>query len=303
MTMVTDFDPAIANQQGDEDDVRKYGLNRREDEHIVFRFRRGSAVVETTLDNDALANAKRQGIPAVQFRAKSISPGRSEDLSRVVVNGKVGGLISGPTAVPPDWTLDVGLGLRLLGASGWLDISDLTAAERSSDAENSVTLVLNDHYGLRHELTFNKSVGYALVRYRRKWPTKAEPYELIECSDFRRIGGVFVPYLITRFNIYRDSVGELRQPITRNFKLLSFVFDAQAPTTAPEPLMITWPGGATVRDMRTEVMIPVGPTSRPLTDAEIAEEIILQEGKRTDLEKRARDRIDRNLDGSRGARQ
>jgi hypothetical protein len=268
--------------------VSKQQSSWREKRAVEFRFLRATAQVRSELsdpDGHALDHGFLMELP---YEITMASPERLEHLRRVDDRQRASGDIRERGSNLPEWTLDVALGLRLLDSNEWLRETDLINAQEAQD-DQEIELTIKGISGAVSHLRFEKRWGYALVSYRLDYPDP-DSFEQIECSEFRVVNGLYIPHHIVRQSTYRDTSGSLRHPFTRTITAQKYVLND--PANVEDSMLIQWPAKAVVLDARTGTRISVGPTSRPLTDAAIAEEIEKRRRSAEAMEQRAKERID-----------
>jgi hypothetical protein len=289
----TDTDPAVYfNSSADEvREMQAKGLlNLVEDRLLVFRFLNGSCNVHSEIDDKWRARAFGGTFLEVPIEDRTFLPGRTEQSVLVELRDRRGGVIKASDRFPDSWTIDIALGLRLIGPQQWLSEDDFRGAKIVSQDQDA--LVLRFEAAERtHELRFERRFGYALTQYRVTTPQAAHPSsQEIVCSDFRRIEGVYIPFKMVRAVSYVDSQKKERHPYVWTTIVRDFVLND--PQNTPENMLLVWDAGMMPLDTRVDVNIRVGPTSRPLTDAEIAAQVGNAQDRKADLEQRAKERIE-----------
>jgi hypothetical protein len=292
-----DFDPALA---------RAVAKARPSDPHAAakattiedqsFTFSGSVARLERWLSPESAHNLTTERLPHVAHEIQVISSsGRIEDLSyTVTASGKkfTNGSIGEVDLMPEDWTADIALGLRLYRSKSWLTPEELDSAKKEpSQVDGMVDLEVRNADGMTHLLRFDPKHLYALVYYR--CTLKPGTFEEISNSDLVQIKNVWVPQRIVRRDEYIDSSGKPRDPFTWTLTVKSYAIDA-AENTA-DGLAMKWPGKQQIYDYRAKQAIPVGPTTRPLSDDDISQYLNDRDAKRQQLEQQASERINRVL--------
>jgi hypothetical protein len=259
-----------------------------------FTFSGSVARLERWLSQASADNLTARQLPHVAHEIQVISSsGRIDDLRyTVTASGKkwTNGSIGDVELMPEDWTADIALGLRLYRSRSWLSPEELDAAKKEpSKADGMVDLEIRSADGLTHLLRFDPRHLYALVYYRcTLGPGK---FDEISNSDLIQIKNLWVPQKIVRRNEYIDSAGKPRDPFTWTLTVKSYTLDA-AENTA-DGLAMKWPGKQQIYDYRAKQAIPVGTTTRPLSDDDIGQYLKEGDAKREQFERQASERIDR----------
>jgi hypothetical protein len=183
--------------------------------------------------------------------------------------------------------VDFAMPIRLWGSSEWLTPEQLIKAQ-ATNPQAGAEVSLDGPNGVVHQVRFNRDAGYALEHYKL---IQRDPREFseIDCSDFREIQGVFVPFEISAKSVYTDRLGRERRPWAWKATVEEFILDDPKNTEAS--MAITWPAGTQVLDNRNNFTIPAVKEARVLTDADIAREMEIQARSQQDLELRARQRM------------
>ncbi len=244
-----------------------------------------------------------KGLPAIARQIQIISTtGRTEELTtQLLANGKrisFGGLRQ-LNGFSPDDTIDIALGLRLLGGRQWLNGDDLNAMEEVPQNDPTIVILHTQEGGHFHEMRFDKRLLYAMVYYRCTGTRGS--YVEIKNADFHRYGNVFVPGKIIRTSNVVDSKGETRHPMTFTLTVTKVSLNDLNNTSAR--YVIAWPAQLKLFDARTKDYIEVGPTTRPLSDDDIRQQLAERRIREVMLESLAAQRIQRALNGEPTTRQ
>jgi hypothetical protein len=274
-------------------------LKRTEAFNLSFSFLNGNAFYDREADAKTLNYWAAKGLPAIARHRESISAtGRIEELTtQCLANGKrpsFGG-VRQLSEFSPDDTIDVALGLRLLNGRQWLTKDDLGAMEEIQQPDSAIVILhATDGHGDVHELRFDKRLLFALVYYRCTNPHGA--YVEITDSEFIRQGNVFIPGKIVRNSSMVDSSGKVRHPLV--FTIIVKHASIGDPTNIPSHYSIAWPAHLQLFDARTNDRIEVGPTTRPLSDEDIRQQLAEKQTRELMLEGLATQRIRRALDSA-----
>ena len=238
-----------------------------------------------------------KGLPTIAAQIQTISrTGRIEELTtQRLANGKRAnfGGVRQLSEFSPDVTIDIAMGLRLLGGRQWLSKDDLNAMQEIQQTDPSLVILHSlDGGGHVHELRFDRRLLYALVYYR--CTNSHGAYLEITNSDFRRQGNVFFPGKIVRNSSVIGSSGQVRHPLvfTMTVKNAS-VNDAE---NTPSRYAIAWPASLQLFDARTSDRIDVGATTRPMSDDDIRQQLASERVRQRLLEKMASQRIEQALE-------
>jgi hypothetical protein len=298
-TRTYDIDPAVAARAEPHSVREKIGFSRSETYHVNFSFLDGNVLVDRDISADTLAFWMQKRLPAIVRQIQSIAAdGRVEELTtQQLVDGRqpsFGG-IRQLTAFAPDATIDIALGLRLLGCRQWLSSDDFAAMEQIASADtNIVVLRSHDGTGHTHEFQFDKRVLYALVYYRCT-SSHGESVEITN-SDFRRYGNVFIPGEIIRVSNIPDSSGQVRHPLRFSISVKSASIND--PDNVIARYSISWLPNMRLFDARTSEEIDIGPKPGPLTDDDIHRQLAEKAAYRLALETTTIQRINNALQNS-----
>jgi hypothetical protein len=267
-------------------------LKRSEASALLFSFLNGSALYDRVTDPATMNYWAAKGLPAIARQTISISAtGRIEELTiQRFADGilRSFGRVRQLSAFPPDDTVDVALGLRLLGGHQWLTKDELRAMDEIAQPDSEVVVLQkSDGAGDVHELRFDKRLLFALVYYRCTNPSGA--YAEIVNSDFQRHGNVFIPGKIVRSSNILDSNRQVRHPLVFTITIKRASIDDTNNT--PSNYSIAWPAQLQLFDARTNDRIEVGPTTRPLTDDDIRNQLEEKRSQYSVLEDLASQRI------------
>jgi hypothetical protein len=256
-------------------------LSRSESFDVKFAFLNGNARYDRETDPETVKYWVTRGLPAIASQIQSITAGgRIEELTtQQLINGKrpsFGGFRQ-LSQFSPDDTIDVALGLRLLGARQWLSKDDLNAMREIPQPDQGIIdLQATDGTGHTHELRFDRSLLFALIYYRCSNSHGASVE--IANSDFHRYDNVFIPGTIVRTSNLPDSSGQIHHPLVYTIIVKNAsINDAQ---NTESRYVITWPANLRLFDARTNDPVEVGPVARSLSDDDIHQQL---------AEKRVRD--------------
>ena len=271
---VYDIDPAVAAKAPLNLRRVPLDLKRTEISDLTFKFLNGSAWSDRETNGSTLKYWAAKGLPAIARQTQVISStGRIEELTtQVLANGKrvsFGGLRQ-QSAFSPDVTIDIALGLRLLGGRQWINKDELNAMEEvPRDDPAIVILHALDGSGHLHEMRFDRRLLYAMSYYRCTGTRGS--YVEITNSDFHRYGNVFIPGKIVRNSTVVDSKGQTSHPLT--FTMTITTASINDPNNSADHYAIAWPADLKLFDARTNDRIDVGPTTRPLSDDDIRQQL------------------------------
>jgi hypothetical protein len=297
-TRAYDIDPAAVAKVPPHFRQPQVDLKRTEAFNLSFSFLDGNAYYDRETNARTLNYWAAKGLPAIARQRTSISAtGRIEELTtQRLANGKIPsfGGVRQLSEFSPDDTIDIAMGLRLLGGRRWLTKDDLGAMEEIRQPDSTIAILhTSDGSGDVHELRFDKRLLFALVNYRCTNPHGA--YVEITNSDFVRQGNVCIPGKIVRTSNIMDSIGEVRHPLV--FTIIVRHASIGDPTNTASQYFIAWPAHLQLFDARTNDRIEVGPTTRPLSDDDIRQQLAEKRTRELMLEDLARQRIRSALDG------
>ncbi len=274
----------------------QFDLTRSEGSTLTFSFLNGNARYDRTTDQTTLKYWASKKLPAIISQTQTISAGgRVEEVTtQQLVNGKrpsFGGFKQLDKFSPED-TIDIALGLRLLGAHQWLTKDDLNAMQEVPQSHESIVdLQTQDGSGHSHELRFDRNLLYALVYYRCSTANGASVE--ITNSNFQQYGNVFIPGKIVRVSNLPNPSGEIRHPLIFTYTVSNaFVNDTH---NSANRYVITFPAHLLLFDARTGDEVAVGPVARAFSDDEIRQQIEDRQQRQAMFEKLARQRIDQAL--------
>lgn len=291
-----DIDPAVVENGAQRFRQAQVDLKRTEAFRSSFSFLNGNEYYDRETDVDTLNYWAAKGLPAIARQTTSISvTGRIEQLTtQRLANGNrpsFGGLRQLSEFSPED-TIDIAMGLRLLGGRQWLTKDDLAAMEEVQQLDKSLVILHTaDGSGNAHEMRFDRHLLFALVYYRCTSPQGA--YFEITNSDFQRQGNLFVPAKIVRSSSILDSKGQIRHPLV--FTLTVTRVSIGDPENTISHYSIAWPAHLQLFDARTSDRIDVGPTTRPLSDDDIRLQLSDRRNQELMLQDVARQRINQAL--------
>lgn len=293
-----DIDPAVAAKAPP--NFRQVPLDpkRTEISSLTFQFLNGNASYDRNTDGKTLSYWAAKGLPAIARQTQIISAsGRIEELTtQLLASGNrasFGGLRQ-LDEFSPDVTIDIAMGLRLLGGRQWLDRNDLNAMELVPNSDPSIVILHTlDGGGHLHEMRFDKRLLFAMTYYRCTGTRGS--YAEIKNSDFRRYGNVFFPTKIIRNSNVVDIKGQTRHPLT--FRITVNSVAVNDVNNTPARYAIAWPAQMKLFDARTNDRIEVGPTTRPLSDDDIRQQLADRRMNQVILEGLAAQRIQRVLGG------
>jgi hypothetical protein len=291
-----DVDPAVIDTIPFRFRQAQIDLKRTEAYTLSFSFLNGSAYYDRETDPGTLDYWAGKNLPAIARQTTSISTtGRIEELTvQRFANGKrqsYGGLRQLSAFSPID-TMDIAMGLRLLGGRQWLTKNDLADMDEIAQPDSQVVVLHKlDGAGDVHELRFDKSLLFALVYYRCASPNGA--YAEIVNSDFHRQGNVFIPGKVVRSSSIVDSTRQVRHPLV--FKITVERAAVNDPNNTPSNYAIAWPAHLQLFDSRTNDRIEVGATTRPMTDDDIRQQLDQKRAQDAALDELANQRINQAL--------
>jgi hypothetical protein len=292
-----DVDPAWAAQEAPNFRQPRIDLKRTETSGLKFMFLSGNAYYDRETDAKTLSYWAAKGLPAIARQIQTItSTGRIEELTQQrLANGKrpsFGGLRQ-LSEFSPEITIDIAMGLRLLGGRQWLTKDDLNSMQEIQPADSRfVVLRVLDGGGHVHELRYDKQLLYALVYYRCT-NSHGASVEIVN-SDFHQYGSVFVPRKIVRTSNTMDSKGQIRHPLVFTFTVKNASIND--PRNTPDLYSIEWPAHLQLFDARTNDRIEVGATTRPFSDEDIRKQLAEKRVRQLMLEKMTTERIQRVLE-------
>jgi len=291
-----DIDPAIAQTIPLRFRPTQIDLKRSEAFTLIFSFLNNNAFYNRETNPSTLNYWRAKNLPAIARKTTSISAtGRIEELTdQHLANGEqrlFGGLRQ-LSEFSPDDTIDIAMGLRLLGARRWLTKDDLGAMKEIQDRDDAfVTLYASDSVGRAHELWFDPSLLFALVYYR--CTSRNGAYVEIIGSDFHPQGNVFLPGKIVRSSTVVDSAGHTRHPIV--FTITVKHASIADPGNTESHYSITWPAHLELFDARTTDRVEIGPTPRTLSDDDIRQQLAEKRNKELALDSLVTERIHQAL--------
>jgi hypothetical protein len=298
-TRTYEIDPAVAAREQSQIMRERIGSHRSETYSVSFSFLDGNIRFERTISPTTLNFWLQNGLPAIVWQIQSISSaGRVEELTtQQLTDGRrpsFGG-IRQLNIFAPDTTIDIALGLRLLGARQWLSGDTLAGMEQVTSSDpNIVILRTRDGTGHTHELHFDRRLLYAMVYYR--CTSSHGPSVEITNSDFHRHGNVFVPGQMVRVSNIPNATGQIRHPLV--FSISVKTASINDPGNVLARYLISWPARMRLFDARTAEEVDVGPTTRPLTDGEIHQQIAERTAYQQALEAATIQRMNRVLQNS-----
>jgi hypothetical protein len=294
-----DVDPAVAETVPLRFRQTQIELKRSEAFTLSFSFLNGCAYYDRETEPSTLNYWRAKNLPAIARQTTSISAtGRIEQLTdQRLANGEhrlFGGLRQ-LNAFSPDDTIDIAMGLRILGARRWLTKDDLGAMDEVQDRDDPyVILHASDGAGHAHELWFDPSLLFALVYYRCTSPNGV--YVEIIGSDFHRQGNVFVPGKVVRSSTVLDSNGHIRHPIVFTITVKhASIADSR---NTESHYSIAWPAHLQLFDARTNDPVEVGPTQRTLSDDDIRQQLAEKRNEEVALDSLVTQRMHQALGGS-----
>jgi hypothetical protein len=270
----------------------QFDLKRSEAYNLSFSFLNGNAYYYRETDPTTLHYWAAKNLPAIARSTTSIAAtGRIEELTiQRFSNGtyrSFGGLRQ-LSAFPPDDTIDVALGLRLLGGRHWLTEGDLAAMDEIQQPDPQIVILRAlDGAGDVHELRFDKNLLFALVHYRCTNANGA--YAEITNSDFHRQGNVFIPGKIVRSSSIVGADRQVRHPLV--FTITVQRASVGDPMNTELNYSISWPAHLQLFDSRTNDRVDVGPTTRPLTDDDIRQQLAQKKNQEQSLDDLAAQQI------------
>jgi hypothetical protein len=271
---IYDIDPTVAAKEPPNFRHVLIDSKRTEVSALTFDFLNGRAFYDRKTEQMTLAYWASKGLPAIKRQIQTISDtGRIEELTtQILANGKeksFGG-VRQLSDFAPDDTIDIALGLRLLAGRQWLTSQDLsTMTEVQQNDPGMVILRALDGTGHVHEMHFEKSCLYAMSYYRCTGSRGS--FVTITNSDFHRYGNVFIPGKILRTSNVVDLKGQMTHPITFTMTVTRVLLNDHS--NPPALYNISWPAEMKLFDDRTKDYVEVGPTTRPISDDDIREQL------------------------------
>ncbi len=223
------------------------------------------------------------------------SPERYEQLMIATKDAKPMGMVKNTNALPMDSLVDLGVGLRMDGDTGWITpdhIANMKFSFPDDDQAVAELPLTNSKKGIAL-MTFSRKLGYALVSYKICGSdTPDRPAFVLTNDKFENVSGVMLPMRITEsHSIWPDG---------KEAELTSAICDVKSykiddPSNIASMYTMVWPLGATVVDDRTGQNYFIKSKPRTLTDAEMAAIIAAADRKKRDDIDRARLRVDQVL--------
>lgn len=265
-------------------------LDRTETYDCEFRFARGSALWQRDASKSMIDGARAANAALEKSTRLMIGQGRVEVLSWPYQSKVPVGQIDTSRAFPNESAIDIGLGIRLIGAQEWLSPEKLREAKKTKISDDDLEVEVKDTHGFLHLLRFGRAAGYALIHYH---VTNSIPgsssFEDIECTDLRVVSGIILPFKIHRQSTYTDSGGRVRHPITTTLTVKEYIVGDLKNT--PESLHIRWPKGADIWEARARSAIVATTDAQVMTDDLIAEQIKQQDDEKGSLLRRTREKL------------
>jgi hypothetical protein len=291
------IDPAVAAKAPSHFRQPQVDLVRKETSALTFTFLNGSARYDREVDDDTLRYWAGKGLPAISRQMQTVSAtGRVEELTmQRLQDGRRAffGGIRQLSEFSPDLTIDLAIGLRLLGGRQWLTHEDFAEMKELPSVDPAIIILRSTEAdGHIHELHFDKRLLYALVSYRCTGSHGANIE--ISNSSFHRYGNVFIPGKIVRVSNIVDLTGRQRHPLGYILTVTHAVINDPANTEARNT--ISWPAHLQLFDARTNDRVAVGPTTRPMSDDDIRQQLAERRMQELTFKQIASERIRRALD-------
>jgi hypothetical protein len=274
----------------------QFDLVRSETANLTFSFLNGNARYDRRSDEATLKYWAAKKLPAIISQTLSVSAsGRVEELTtQQLTNGKkpsFGGFRQLDQFSPED-TIDIALGLRLLGDRRWLTKEDLNAMQEVQQPDSSIVdLIAQDAGGHTHELRFDRRFLFALVYYRCSNAHGASVE--ITNTDFRTYGNVFIPGKITRVSNIPRAGGQISHPLIFTYVVKTAAVNDVRNTASR--YVIRFPSHLLLFDARTNDEVEVGPIARSFTDDDIHRQIVERQLRQEMYEGLAKRRIEQAL--------
>jgi hypothetical protein len=247
-------------------------VNATQTYNCEFRFAGGAALWRREASQSMIDAARSSNTALQSVFVLMIGQGRAERLIWPYQSKLPIGDVSTSQEFPGDSTIDAALGLRLIGAQEWLSPDQLRSAGQATSPNGDITLSFKDRSGATHSLRMMKGLAYALVQYHVEYgPQTSQSTEDIDCSDFRVVSGMTMPFKISRHSAYLDSTGHVRHPITTTLVTRQYVLGD--PANSADSLHIHWPKGSSIWDKRAQANVVATADDQALTDDMIAAQI------------------------------
>ncbi len=166
-----------------------------------------------------------------QFRGDSLGPGYYQ------------GEVSAQARLPDEGDLEVGLGLRVLGATDVLTLKDIEKMGMSRAEDGKVSLRGATDHNAPVEWLLDPNLGYAPVRYRFYYPNDQTVVVEFTMDDFRPVGGLMLPF--------RMRAERWAGPDKKTVNMVTVevsTFRLEDATNTPQRYHIDWPEGTLVVD-------------------------------------------------------
>jgi len=211
-----------------------------------FCFLSGLVRYERKLTKESLKNVVASGFPDIEAGTYIYTKDRVEQLTKAPDQRVMGAIFA--TASPPPMTVDAALGLRKLGGSNWFTADMLAkAAVRLEDKDMAVVetedVVGKDTFVTRY--TYNRRLGYALVKYEVVSQPGNKVVTDFKCDDFREVGGLMVPFGIVQRG-FSSKVTEAINTLT----IRVTEYRINEPANNASEYRLKWPKGIEVTDDR-----------------------------------------------------
>jgi hypothetical protein len=237
----------------------------------TFRFLRGTAFYDLALNENTAALVRQRHWKTPLHTVIAISSERYENFAAHPETSTFGGVIQDVGPLPPNSTIDLALGLRLCYANKFMDESDLRAMKVQVASNGLVEATHQITHGAIEILTLDPSRGDAITRVQIATDTGAV-YDDIRCTDWDSVDDVYVPRQITRLIYTKWENEPFHLAETRNLKVNELLLND--PSNTGKQMMIVWPKGSQVTDVRTQRSFKVESGNRTLSDEAIYEAMV-----------------------------
>jgi hypothetical protein len=268
-------------------------IRGRREYQSEWSYLSGRVAGSSTTSPQTLRAVSTPGVLAVVRDRISLQPGRAE--RAVWYEGKqlpYGG-IKASDLVPEEWTLDLGLGLRMYRAQEYLTRQDLEKGELTI-MPDKVVLTLRGVYNSKNAFEFDPKIGFALRRY-SVTASDGFIFLTVECDEFKQYANLYLPMRVVRKDIYEDESKVKKVASTYSVHIEEYAVDD--PANTPESYLMLWPKGSRISDMRVHFELPVAREDRTWDDAAIADALKAHQREEEAIENEAQERISRVLSG------
>jgi len=232
--------------------------------HIEFWFLGDRARYDMGSNGDAVV---------VGFPARELLTFRPNRVDQLIPETRAGYPFGGirKEAKAPEYAIDVGLGLRLQYAKEWLSSADIESGKRISSTNAATEIEIIDKNKFRHVLSFDSGLGGALTKCVIYHPEQIEPLITCECSDFKPITGVIIPFHVEMVWHVEGNDHQMHVVIRKVFVVKNCELDVKGNT--PDDYEMVWPLHTRVRDERVGQTLNVSSKARTLPDSEISKAV------------------------------